>query len=116
MLSAISHAGNVRSVRHATMLSTQWNVAEAPGHVDFTVVSYPDLRHGPTPFQLIAGRYPRAGEIVMEFGDTGLQPVGLGDTVTLGTARGERALRVVGIARTPGLNPARSSGRAPGLR
>jgi putative ABC transport system permease protein len=44
----------------------------------------------------------------MEFGDTGLQPVGLGDTVTLGTARGERALRVVGIARTPGLNPATS--------
>jgi putative ABC transport system permease protein len=109
MLSAVSHAGNVSSVQHATMLSTQWYVAEAPGHADFTVVSYPDLRDVPlTPFQLISGRYPGAGEIVMEFGDTGLQHVGLGDTVTLGTARGERRLRVVGIARTPGLNPATS--------
>jgi putative ABC transport system permease protein len=109
MLSAISHAGNVSSVQHATMLGTQWNIAEAPGHADFTVVSYPDLRDGPSaPFQLIVGRYPRAGEIVMEFGDSGLQPVGLGVFVTLGTARGERTLRVVGMARTPGLNPATS--------
>jgi putative ABC transport system permease protein len=107
MLAAISHAANVGSVQHATTLSTQWNVAEAPGHVDFTVVSYPDLRHVPlTPFQLISGRYPGAGEIVMEFGDSGLQHVGLGDMVTVGTARGGRRLRVVGIARTPGLNPA----------
>jgi putative ABC transport system permease protein len=109
MLSAVSQAGNVSSVQHATMLSTQWKVAEAPGHVDFTAVSYPGLGDVPlAPFQLVAGRYPRAGEIVMEFGDTGLQPVGLGDMVTLVTARGERTLRVVGIARTPGLNPATS--------
>ena len=81
----------------------------APGRADFTVVSYPDLRHVPlTPFQLISSRYPRPGEIVTEFGDTGLQHVGLGDYVTLDTARGTQKLRVVGIARTPGLNPATS--------
>ena len=107
MLSEVSHAGNVTSVQHATALSTQWYVTEAPGHADFTVISYPDLRHVPlTPFQLISGRYPVAGEIVMEFGDTGMQHVGLGDMVTLGTAGGQRRLRVVGFARTPGLNPA----------
>jgi putative ABC transport system permease protein len=107
MLSDVSRAGNVTSVQHATALSTQWYVAEAPGHADFTVISYPDLRHVPlTPFQLISGRYPGAGEIVMEFGDTGMQRVGLGDMVTLGTAGGQRRLRVVGFARTPGLNPA----------
>jgi putative ABC transport system permease protein len=114
MLDGIAQAPNVASVQHATMVSTQWNVAEAPGHVDFTAVSYPDLRHVPlTPFQLISGRYPAAGEIVMEFGDSGLQHFGLGDLVTLATARGERRLRVVGIARTPGLNPA-TSGKAIG--
>jgi putative ABC transport system permease protein len=114
MLAAISRAGNVSSVQHSTVLSTQWYVAQAPGHVDFTIVSYLDLRHVPlTPFQLISGRYPGAGEIVMEYGDSGLQPVGLGDMVTVGTAHGGQRLRVVGIARTSGLNPA-TSGKALG--
>jgi putative ABC transport system permease protein len=42
----------------------------------------------------------------MEFGDSALQPFRLGDMVTLDTAVGTSALRVVGIARTSGLNPA----------
>jgi putative ABC transport system permease protein len=109
MLAAISRAGNVGSVQDATVLSTLWYVTEAPGYVDFTIVGYPVPRHVPlTPFQLISGRYPGAGEIVMEYGDSGLQHVGLGDMVTIGTAHGRQRVRVVGIARTSGLNPATS--------
>lgn len=109
MLAAISRAENVGSVQHTTVLSTRWYVAEAPGYVDLTIVGYPDPRHVPlTPFQLISGRYPGAGEIVMEYGDSGLQHVGLGDMVAIGTAHGRQRLRVVGIARTSGLNPATS--------
>ncbi len=73
------------------------------------ITSYPDLRHVPlTPFQLTSGRYPNVGEIVMEYGDLGLQTFSIGDTVTVDTAQGMAHLRVVGLARTPGHNPAAS--------
>jgi putative ABC transport system permease protein len=67
------------------------------------LASFPDLRHVPlTPFQLTSGRYPGVGEIVMEYGDTSIQHVAIGDTVTLDSPTGTAALKVVGIARTPG--------------
>src|SRR6516164_7119056 len=107
LLTAITRLPNVAAAQVATMVQTQWHDAAAPGHVAFTIVGYPDPSHVPlTPFQLIAGRYPGTGEIVMEYGDKGLQPFGLGDRVTVDTARGTVSLRVVGIARTPGTNPA----------
>src|SRR6516225_1015736 len=107
LLAAIARLHNVAAAQVATMVQTQWHVAAAPGHVAFTIVGYPDPSHVPlTPFQLLAGRYPGTGEIVMEYGDKGLQPFGLGDRVAVDTARGTVSLRVVGIARTPGTNPA----------
>ena len=42
----------------------------------------------------------------MEFGDSALQSFAVGDLVTIDTAGGNAPLRVVGIARTSGLNPA----------
>jgi putative ABC transport system permease protein len=94
-------------VQQATTLSTEWHVAAAPGHVSFTVIGYPDPAHvALTPFELLQGRYPGDGEIVMEFGDSALQPFRLGDMVTVDTAGGTASLRVVGIARTSGINPA----------
>jgi putative ABC transport system permease protein len=107
LLAAISRQHNVAAAQVATVVQTQWHVAAAPGHVAFTIIGYPDPGHVPlTPFQLIAGRYPGIGEIVMEYGDKGLQPFGLGDRVTVDTAQGTVSLLVVGIARTPGTNPA----------
>jgi putative ABC transport system permease protein len=107
LLAAIARQHDVASAQLATVLQTQWYVSAAPGHVSFRVVGYPDLRHVPlTPFQLLAGRYPGRGEIVIDYGDRGLQPVGLGDRVTLDSAGGTVSLRVVGVARTPGTNPA----------
>jgi putative ABC transport system permease protein len=107
LLSDLSRLPAVTSVQQATTMATRWRVAAAPGHVSFSVITYPDLQHVPlTPFQLVQGRYPGTGEIVMEYGDSGLQPFAVGDTVTLDTAQGGAALRVVGIARTSGLNPA----------
>jgi signal transduction histidine kinase len=108
LLADIRRPPNVAELQQATTLGTEWHVAAAPGHVSFTVISYPDLRSVPlTPFELLSGRYPGDGEIVMEFGDSALQPVRLGDVVTVDTADGSTAaLRVVGIARTSGQNPA----------
>lgn len=97
----------VKRVQEETTLSTQWHVSRAPGHVDLTIISYPDLQHIPlTPFELTSGRYPGAGEIVMEYGDVAIQPFTIGDLVTVDTAQGTARLRVVGLARTPGVNPA----------
>ena len=98
---------NVKRVQEETTLSTQWHVSRAPGHVDLTIISYPDLQHIPlTPFELTSGHYPGAGEIVMEYGDVAIQPFSIGDLVTVDTAQGTARLRVVGLARTPGVNPA----------
>lgn len=107
LVPALLAVPNVRRVQEETTLSTQWHVSRAPGHVDLTIISYPDLQHIPlTPFELTSGRYPGAGEIVMEYGDVAIQPFTIGDLVTVDTARGTARLRVVGLARTPGVNPA----------
>src|SRR5262245_4104510 len=42
----------------------------------------------------------------MEYGDAAIQAFGIGDTVTVDTLQGAIQLRVVGLARTSGVNPA----------
>jgi putative ABC transport system permease protein len=109
LLPMLQSVAGVETVQYQTVFNTQWHVSQAPGHIPMGVVSYPDLRHVPlTPFQLTSGRYPNAGEIVMEYGDLGLQSFTVGDTVTVDTPQGTAQLRVVGLARTPGHNPAAS--------
>lgn len=107
LLSSMAGVSNVAALQVSTVMTTQWHVSAAPGHVDFTIVGYADpWRVTLTPFQLVAGRLPGNGEIVLEFGDEALQHVSLGDTIRLDTAHGSAPLRVVGLARTPGTNPA----------
>jgi len=104
---AVSASPNVRRVQLATVMDTQWLVAPAPGHVSFRIVGYPDPGHvALQPFQLVSGRDPGPGEIVMEYGDAGVQPVHVGDLVTVDTSTGTASLRVVGLARTAGVDPA----------
>ncbi len=114
LLPTLQSVANVQTVQYQTVFSTQWHVSQAPGHIPMQITSYPDLHHVPlTPFQLTSGRYPNAGEIVMGYGDVGLQQFNIGDTVTVDTLQGTANLRVVGLARTPGHNPA-SSGNGEG--
>jgi putative ABC transport system permease protein len=109
LLPTLRAVPDVTTVQYQTVFTTQWQVSQAPGHIPMQIVSYPDLQHVPlTPFQLTSGRYPNAGEIVMEYGDLGLQNFNIGDTVVVDTAQGTAKLRVVGLARTPGQNPAAS--------
>jgi putative ABC transport system permease protein len=109
LLPTLQSVAGVETVQYQTVFNTQWHVSQAPGHIPMGVISYPDLRHVPlTPFQLTSGRYPNAGEIVMGYGDLGLQSFAIGDTVTVDTPQGTAHLRVVGLARTPGHNPAAS--------
>ncbi len=107
---------NVQVVQMQSAFSTQWRVSATPGHVPITLVSYPDLQHvSITPFQLTSGRYPGAGEIVLEYGDQNIQPVSIGDTVTVDASQTTTTtLRVVGLARTQGLPSPAGSGIARG--
>jgi putative ABC transport system permease protein len=114
LLPTLQSVAGVKTEQYQTVFNTQWHVSRAPGHIDMVITSYPDLRHVPlSPFQLTSGRYPNSGEIIMEYGDLGLQQFTIGDMVTVDTAQGTAQLLVVGLARTPGHNPA-SSGTGEG--
>jgi putative ABC transport system permease protein len=111
----LSAVANVQAVQMQSVVASQWHVSATPGHVPINIVSYPDFQHVPiTPFQLTSGRYPGAGEIVLEYGDQDVQPVSIGDTVTVDTSQTTTSLRVVGFARTQGLLSPASSGTARG--
>jgi putative ABC transport system permease protein len=112
----LSAVANVQAVQMQAVVASQWHVSATPGHVPITLVSYPDLHHAPiTPFQLTSGRYPGVGEIVLEYGDQNLQPVSIGDTVTVDiSTTSTTTLRVVGFASTQGLPSPAGSGTARG--
>jgi len=114
LLPALRGTTNVTAVQYQTSFLTHWHIRQAPGLLPLAIDSRPDLRHVPiNPFQLIAGRLPHRGEIVMEYSDLGLQSFAIGDQMTVDGAWGPVRLRVVGTVRTPGVNPA-ASGRALG--
>ncbi|GER90744.1 hypothetical protein KDW_49060 [Dictyobacter vulcani] len=112
LLPALKAVPNVKAVQFETRVSTLWSIHQAPGYTALKIISYPDL-HTPAlaPFELISGRYPQAGEIVLEYGDTALAPTAIGDMVRIDTTHGQVQLRVVGMARTAGVDPA-TSGKA----
>ncbi len=112
----LSAVANVQAVQMQSAVATQWHISAAPGHVALDIISYPDLQHVPiTPFEVTSGSYPGTGEIVLEYGDQELQPVSLGDMVTVDTGQNTTAtLRVVGLARTEGLSSPAGSGTARG--
>ena len=107
---------NVQAVQTQEELDTQWHVSAAPGYVPIAIVSYPDLQHiAIAPFQLTSGHYPGPGEIVLEYGDQGLQAASIGDTVTIDTSQNTTTtLRVAGFVRTEGLQSPVASGSAQG--
>ncbi|MGZ6352440.1 MAG: FtsX-like permease family protein [Ktedonobacterales bacterium] len=110
-LGAIPH---VTTVQYQTRYATVWQVQSATEQIPLHIVSYPDLRHVAFgTVELTDGRLPGDGEIVMESGDQSLQAFTIGDTVTVAAGPQNAQLRVVGLARTAGENPA-SSGEAIG--
>ncbi|GCE09449.1 ABC transporter permease [Dictyobacter aurantiacus] len=106
---------NVKTMQLETRVSTLWRISRAPGYTPLKIVSYPSVKNQPSttlnPFELVSGRYPKVGEIVMEYGDTTLANVTIGDTVSIDTIHGEARLHVVGMVRTAGIDPA-ISGKA----
>lgn len=107
LLPALAATPNVTTVQYQTRYSAAWQISTAQEPVPLHIVSYPDLRH--VAFggvELTGGRYPGDSEIVMESGDQRLHPFSIGDLVTVAAGPQNVRLHVVGLARTPGQNPA----------
>ncbi|GHO64652.1 hypothetical protein KSC_035440 [Ktedonobacter sp. SOSP1-52] len=112
LVPALKDVPNIKAVQTETRVSTLWRINKALGYTTIKIVSYPNLQTPSlAPFEIVSGRYPQAGEIVMEYGDIALADVKIGDTVKLDTTHGQVPLRVVGMARTAGVDPA-TSGKA----
>jgi ABC-type antimicrobial peptide transport system permease subunit len=112
LLPALHSVAGVKAAQYISTFSACWRPVPTGCSVSIDLYSAPDLQHIPiTPFQLTAGRYPGPGEIVMEQGDQSLHSVNIGDVVTLHIGDQSAQARVVGLARTPGVDP-RTSGDA----
>jgi hypothetical protein len=105
LMPTLHGVANVKTVQYVSLLSVCWQPGDAECRVGIDLVSYPDIQQAHT-FQLTAGRYPSPGEIVMEQGDRSLHSFSLGDSVTLFNGGQSTEATVVGLTRTPGVNPA----------
>jgi putative ABC transport system permease protein len=100
-LKALKQVPNVTTVEVRTQLRAGWKLAggetasiDLDGYANWQPTTL-------NTFQLTNGRWPGQGEIVMASRDRFIQPVTLGDTVTITTADGRTAaLHVVGLAYT----------------
>ena len=107
LAASLAGVSNVQSVQIDTQYASRWHVTTASGHVNIVITGYEDFSAIKfNPFQLLSGRLPGSGEILMESGDRALQSFAIGDTVKIDTPNGVEQLRVVGTARTQGQNPA----------
>ncbi len=115
LTSTLKKVSNVKLLQVDSLFDCLWNINKAPGQADMAIYGYDDMRHVEiSPFELISGRYPHKGEIVLEAGDTSIQSVFIGNTITLNTSHGNVSLKVVGFTRTLGLTNPASTGAAQG--
>jgi putative ABC transport system permease protein len=92
---------NVARVQLRSEYYSNWHTAT--GRASIQINGYTDLQHIQLgTFQLTSGRLPGAGEIVMDSRADAIQPVAIGDSITVDTSGGTASLRVVGLARTSG--------------
>jgi putative ABC transport system permease protein len=111
LLPALEDVSNVKAVQSVSTFSACWQLNQDRCSVSIDIAGYLDLQHIPiTPFQLTTGHYPGVGEIVMEQGDQSLHSFTIGESVTLHAPQYVTQLRIVGLAHTPGANPAATGG------
>jgi putative ABC transport system permease protein len=111
----VLHMPNVAKVQLRSEYHTNWHTTNGTGSASIQINGYTDLQHIQLgTFQLTSGRLPGKGEIVMDSRDSVVQPVAIGDTVTIDTSSGTASLRVVGLARTLGWATGESAAQATG--
>jgi len=111
----VLHMPNVAKVQLRSEFHSNWHTTNGTGSASIQINGYTDLQHIQLcTFQLTSGRLPGTGEIVMDSRDSVVQPVALGNTVTIDTSSGTASLRVVGLARTLGWATSESAALATG--
>lgn len=94
---------NVAQVQLRSELLTYWHTTNGTGSATLQINGYADLQHIQLgTFRLTQGRMPGPGEIVMDSHANSVQPIKIGDTITITTFTGTASLHVVGIASTRG--------------
>jgi putative ABC transport system permease protein len=107
---------NVTDVQFLVQQSVRWQVAQSPSHERMYLFAYADPQHVTVdPFQVTSGRLPGMGEVALDYTDTTLSTVHLGDTITVVGPDGPEQLRVVGLTRTLGAESASFRGYATGI-
>lgn len=115
LATSLKQVANVKLLQIDSLYDSRWQINAAPGQVNITIYGYKDFQHiRISPFELVSGRYPRKGEIVLETGVSTIEPISTGGTVTLMTPFGNVPLKVVGFTRTLGLTSPASTGIAQG--
>jgi putative ABC transport system permease protein len=102
---AIAHLPAVQKIQIRAIYSASWQFAGRAADHTMQIFAYPDVNAIQLwPFQVISGRLPGPGEIVLD--TRNLQegyPAALGDTIALAAPDGHLvSLRVAGLSRTQG--------------
>jgi putative ABC transport system permease protein len=93
---------NIATLQTYVQYLTRWH-AQNSRQVSLQINGYDDFQQLELgTIQLTSGRLPGPGEIVMDTSSRIFQPVAIGDTVSIETARDPVTLRVVGLARMAG--------------
>lgn len=108
LITALRTSPNVQTVEQNEIYEASWRISQSPGHVLLVITAYPDLAHASiNTFNLSSGQYPTSDQVVLEAGDSVLQPFAVGDTIAVDLPSGTRQVRISGISHTPGIgNPA----------
>jgi putative ABC transport system permease protein len=118
VVDVVAKMPNIARVQLRSEYYSSWQRSEAgsPGsNAPIQINGYADFQRIQLgTFQLTAGRLPGVGEIVMDSRNALVQPVAIGDTITIITSGRTTSLRVVGLARTPGWATRDSAGQATG--
>jgi putative ABC transport system permease protein len=106
---------NVAKAQWWSEYFTTWHTTNGRASASIQINGYPDFQYLQLgTFQITSGRLPGRGEIVMDSRARAIQPIAIGDSVTITTSSGPVSLRVVGLVRTRGWATVDSHAQATG--
>jgi putative ABC transport system permease protein len=106
---------NVAKAQWWSAYFTTWHTTNGRGAASLQINGYLDFQQLQLgTFEVTSGRLPGRGEIVLDSRARAVQPVAIGDAVTITTAGGPVTLRVVGLARARGWATVDSRAQATG--
>src|SRR6266702_7101989 len=105
LATTIQHLPGVEQFQLRATYQTRWHLSREREFALMQISAYQDVQHVQLDaFQLMSGRLPGRGEIVLDVSDQAIHPITLGSTITVEAPDARQiSLRVVGLVRTRGL-------------